>query len=261
MSTEGTLVFVDISGFTMLSERLARRGRIGAEELTVVLNRVFGDMLAIVFERGGSLLKFGGDALLLLFDPRDHVMQAVAATIEMRAALRQASWERTSVGRIDLKMSSGIHTGEVDSFLVGESHRELIVTGSVASHTTEMEATAKAGEILVSRAVAQQLPKGFAIETKGNGYLMRKQKVDCPRCGPCVRESGHSSDLASLVPERLRRSTSCWASPTPSIASHLSVFSSSLGSTRCWRRTGRLRPLRPCIIFCRWCSRRWMKKG
>ncbi len=204
MSTEGTLVFVDVSGFTMLSERLARRGRIGAEELTVVLNKVFGDMLAIVFERGGSLLKFGGDALLLLFDSRDHVMQAVAATIEMRAALRQASRERTSVGRIDLKMSSGIHTGEVDFFLVGESHRELIVTGSVASHTTEMEATAEAGEILVSRAVAQQLPKGFAIETKGNGYLMRKQKVDCPRCGPVLRESGHSSDLASLVPERLR---------------------------------------------------------
>ena len=44
---EGTLVFVDISGFTNLSERLARRGRIGAEELTAVLNRVFGHMLEI----------------------------------------------------------------------------------------------------------------------------------------------------------------------------------------------------------------------
>ena len=48
---EGTLVFVDISGFTNLSERLSRKGRIGAEELTVVLNKVFGDMLEIVFER------------------------------------------------------------------------------------------------------------------------------------------------------------------------------------------------------------------
>ncbi|MBT8240386.1 MAG: hypothetical protein KJN63_04085, partial [Acidimicrobiia bacterium] len=35
---DGTLVYVDISGFTALSERLARRGRIGAEELTEVLN-------------------------------------------------------------------------------------------------------------------------------------------------------------------------------------------------------------------------------
>lgn len=201
---DGTLVFVDISGFTNLSERLSRKGRIGAEELTVVLDKVFGDMLEIVFERGGSLLKFGGDALLLLFDSHDHVMQAVAATVEMRAALRQASKERTSVGRIDLKMSSGIHTGEIDFFLVGESHRELIVTGPVASHTTKMESTAEAGEIVVSEAVADQLPTGFVTNAKGSGFLMRKQKVDCPRCGPVLRETSHAPDLASFVPLRLR---------------------------------------------------------
>ncbi|MFV1961243.1 MAG: adenylate/guanylate cyclase domain-containing protein [Acidimicrobiia bacterium] len=87
----GTLVFVDISGFTNLSERLSRKGRIGAEELTAVLNRVFGEMLDIAVARGGSLLKFGGDALLLFFDSIDHVLQATAATVEMRAALRNAS--------------------------------------------------------------------------------------------------------------------------------------------------------------------------
>ena len=40
-SLDATCCFVDISGFTALSERLARRGRIGAEELTEVLNHVF----------------------------------------------------------------------------------------------------------------------------------------------------------------------------------------------------------------------------
>ncbi len=37
---DGTLCYIDISGFTALSEKLARRGRIGAEELTDVLNYV-----------------------------------------------------------------------------------------------------------------------------------------------------------------------------------------------------------------------------
>ena len=62
---DGTLCYIDISGFTALSEKLARRGRIGAEELTDVLNYVFGEMLGVAYDRGGSLLKFGGDALLL----------------------------------------------------------------------------------------------------------------------------------------------------------------------------------------------------
>ena len=88
---EGTLCFIDISGFTNLSERLAMRGRIGVEELTEVLNRVFGTMLGIAFARRGTLLKFGGDALLLLFDGPDHPVQAACAAVEMRTALREAT--------------------------------------------------------------------------------------------------------------------------------------------------------------------------
>ncbi|MGB8361860.1 MAG: adenylate/guanylate cyclase domain-containing protein, partial [Acidimicrobiia bacterium] len=202
-SVEGTLVFVDISGFTALSERLAQKGRIGAEELTSVLNRVFGEMLDVVYQRGGALLKFGGDALLLLFSTDDHVMQACAATVEMRSALRTASRLPTSVGRIDLKMSSGIHTGAIDFFLVGESHRELIVSGPAASATTEMEATAEAGEIVVTTDVKDALPDEFVGEPKGNGWLIRKRKIDYPACGLILRPPGDTA-LTTMVSVGLR---------------------------------------------------------
>ncbi|MGD9955603.1 MAG: hypothetical protein AB7V23_06010, partial [Candidatus Nanopelagicales bacterium] len=52
-SVDATLVFADISGFTALTARLARRGRIGAEELIETLNRVFGGMPAMAGARGG----------------------------------------------------------------------------------------------------------------------------------------------------------------------------------------------------------------
>src|SRR5829696_2462425 len=83
---DSTLCFVDLSGFTALSERLARRGRIGAEELTDVLNRVFGEMLEVAYAHGGSLAKFGGDALLLHYAGHEHAFHAAAAAVEMRAA-------------------------------------------------------------------------------------------------------------------------------------------------------------------------------
>jgi class 3 adenylate cyclase/predicted ATPase len=201
---KGTLVFVDISGFTKLSERLAQRGRIGAEELTAVLDRVFGRMLEIVFERGGSLLKFGGDALLLLFDTEDHLMQASAAAVEMRTALRSASEEKTSVGRINLKMSAGIHTGSVDFFLVGDSHRELIVTGPTASMTTMMESTADAGEIVVSSAVRQGLPADFVGLRKGEGWLLAKRRINLPGGRQDYGKRDLNSDLAEFVPLALR---------------------------------------------------------
>ncbi len=67
-TVEGTVAFVDVSGFTKLSERLARRGREGAERLADAIGSCFAALLAVAYDDGGSLLKFGGDALLLLFD-------------------------------------------------------------------------------------------------------------------------------------------------------------------------------------------------
>src|SRR6516164_3743018 len=139
---DATCCFVDISGFTALSERLARRGRIGAEELTEVLNHVFSRMLEVAYGKGGALLKFGGDALLLAFTGEDHATMAAESAVAMRAALREARALPTSVGRVNLRMSVGVHTGVFHLFRVGGSHRELLITGPAATATTRMEQSA-----------------------------------------------------------------------------------------------------------------------
>ena len=76
---DGTLVFADVSGFTSLSERLARRGRAGAEELTDIIDDVVGGLLDVAEPQGGDLLKYGGDALLLSFTGPGHEHRAAAA--------------------------------------------------------------------------------------------------------------------------------------------------------------------------------------
>src|SRR4051812_33582712 len=76
---EGSMAFVDISGFTALSERLARRGKIGAELMRDTLNDVFIALLDTAYEDGAGLLKWGGDALLLLFDGPGHAERACHA--------------------------------------------------------------------------------------------------------------------------------------------------------------------------------------
>ena len=203
-SVDGSLVFVDISGFTNLSEKLARRGRIGAEELTAVLNRVFGNMLNVAYERGGSLLKFGGDALLLLFDGPDHAHQAAGAAVDMRTALRESAKIPTSVGKIPLRMSVGVHTGCVDFFLVGDLHRELIITGPTISTTNEMEGTAEANEIVVSTAMKDALPAGYTGEPKGSGWILRKRSISHSESGPVLRDPITDGEMERFVPVALR---------------------------------------------------------
>ncbi len=201
---DSTLCFVDLSGFTKLSERLARRGRIGAEELTDVLNRVFGRMLELAYERGGGLIKFGGDALLLQFVGDDHPVHAACAAVEMRAALRDAAQIKTSVGRVPLRMSVGIHSGIVHLFKVGSSHRELVVTGPAATRVALMESTADAGEILISPETALRLPFGAVGAAKGDGLLLRWRQSPIASVGALPRLPVPIETIASSLPVVLR---------------------------------------------------------
>src|SRR5579864_4729763 len=89
LELEGTLAFIDISGFTALSERLSSLGKAGAEVLTDVIDSTFAPLLETAYDCGGGLLKFGGDALLLLFSGDNHAPRAARATFEMRELLRK----------------------------------------------------------------------------------------------------------------------------------------------------------------------------
>jgi class 3 adenylate cyclase/tetratricopeptide (TPR) repeat protein len=172
LEIEGSLAFIDISGFTAMSEKLSSFGKAGAEEVTDVMNATFAALLDVAYAEGGGLLKFGGDALLLLYDGENHTRRAARAAFEMRRTLRAIGRPRTSAGAITLRMHAGIHTGTFQFFLVGESHRELLVTGPAATRTVEMEAASEAGEILLSPEAAAQLDADSLGEEKGPGRLL-----------------------------------------------------------------------------------------
>src|SRR5688572_30107196 len=135
-AVEGTLVFADVSGFTRLSERLARAGgKVGAEQMTDVINALFGDLLMVAARRGGEMLKYGGDALLLLFLGDAHAARATAACHDMQARLREIGRVETGAGPVRLRMSVGVHSGTFDMFRVGGLHTELVVAGPAATTT------------------------------------------------------------------------------------------------------------------------------
>ena len=203
-TVDGSMLFVDISGFTKMSERLARHGKVGAEEVTDVLGAIFARLLAVAYGEEGSLLKFGGDALLLWFSGENHAARAAWSAHSMRATLRGIGRLETTAGKVQLRMSSGVHSGSFHFFLVGDSHRELIVTGPAASRTVEMEGTATAGEILVSRDTAASLPAKVLGHPKGEGVLLRSGPVGLS----IDRDHGEVAlmgiDITACIPMALR---------------------------------------------------------
>jgi class 3 adenylate cyclase/tetratricopeptide (TPR) repeat protein len=198
------MVFVDISGFTKMSERLARNGKVGAEEVADVIGSVFARLLSVAYGEGGGLIKFGGDALLLLFTGLDHPVRGTRAALGMRQALREIGAIETTAGKVSLRMSVGLHSGVFDFFLVGDSHRELLITGPAATETVSMEGTAVAGEVLASRATAAFLPSAVRGKLKGDGVLLRSMPKGIPRETAPEGASLDGVDLLSCIPVALR---------------------------------------------------------
>lgn len=199
-AVDGTLCFADISGFTALGERLAQRGRVGGEELVATLSRVFGAMLENARARDGMLLKFGGDSLLFLFRDEDHAVRAASTAVEMRRALRKAVEIPTSVGRLQLSMSVGLHTGTFHFFLVGSSHRELVLVGRDATRVGETEAAANAGEIAVSPATAAALPASGVRSREDGTLLLRWRRPPAAAAGPRPDREVEPEMLQRLFP-------------------------------------------------------------
>ena len=199
---EGTLAFIDISGFTAMSERLSSLGRAGAEEVTEVMNATFAALLAVAYAQGGGLLKFGGDALLLLYEGDDHASRAARAAFEMRRTLRAIGRPKTSAGSIQLKMHAGLHSGRFQFFLVGDSHRELLVTGPAATRTVEMEAASEAGEILLSEETAALLGDDGLTEEHEHGRLLRGAPEVRGTVEPLPNVEGIALEVAVPAPLR-----------------------------------------------------------
>ena len=108
LPVDGSLAFVDISGFTALTERLSRKGKIGAELMRDTLDDVFRALLDEAYDWGAGLLKWGGDALLLLFDGPGHPQRATRAMWELQQTIERVGRLRVSGGTVTLRMSIGV---------------------------------------------------------------------------------------------------------------------------------------------------------
>jgi len=144
-----TILFSDIRGFTPMSEKLQ------PEEVVALLNEYFSEMSGIIFNWNGTLDKYIGDAMMVLFGAPiigdNDELRAVTAAIEMQAKLKQLNDKLTMEGKKAIGMGIGINTGGVVVGNIGSENRlEYTAIGDSVNLASRLCSVAKAGQVIIS---------------------------------------------------------------------------------------------------------------
>lgn len=151
-----TVLYSDVRGFTGLAETLP------PETVAALLSDYFAAMVELVFEHGGTLDKFIGDALLAVWGAPlaapDDADRALAAARSMQVASRVVSARWTGQGRPPLAIGVGLHHGEAFTGTIGSPRRlDYTVIGDVVNVAARLCDAANTGEIVLSEAVKRRL--------------------------------------------------------------------------------------------------------
>jgi class 3 adenylate cyclase len=168
---EATILFVDIVGFTRLSEQMP------PGDLVKLLNGVFSEMDDLTDKYGLEKIKTIGDAYMVVAGApdrrRDHAAAMAAMSLEIKE--RFAKLSKGSTHPIDFRV--GIHSGPVIAGVIGKKKFSYDMWGDSVNTAARMEAHGVPGEIQVSAQVQHQLKDQFdfvergSVEIKGKGAV------------------------------------------------------------------------------------------
>jgi class 3 adenylate cyclase/tetratricopeptide (TPR) repeat protein/ribosomal protein L40E len=170
-----TVLFVDVSGFTSLSERL------DPEDVHGLMNRAFELMLGEVHRYEGTVNQFLGDGIMALFGApiahEDHAQRAVHASLGIRKALGAYGDELERRRGINFYVRQGINTGLVVVGSIGSDLRmDYTAIGDTTNVAARLQQGADPGRIIISE-VTHRLVAGY-FYTRPLGELSLKGKSE-----------------------------------------------------------------------------------
>jgi adenylate cyclase len=179
---EVTIVLADLRGFTAMSATQP------AGVVISMLNRCLGRMSEIVFRHHGTIDKFMGDSIMVLFgaplEHADDVKRALACAIEMQIAMHALNDDHLQQGLPELYMGIGINTGTVMAGKFGSAaYSEYTVIGDEVNLASRIEAFSLRGQVLISETTFQrcadsiQVGEPMEVFVKGKAQVVRLREL------------------------------------------------------------------------------------
>ena len=168
---DATVVFMDICGFTAISENET------PDFVVVLINKYFDLMVKEIIAQGGYIDKFLGDAVMAVFRGDYHLDRAIEASIAVNKAIDNQKEEISNKATYFPKVSIGINSGEMISGNIGSvalKRLDFTVIGDIVNTTQRLQSAAKPGQIVISKNIYEKIKDSFNCNLIGEIEVKNK---------------------------------------------------------------------------------------
>ncbi len=167
---EATVVFIDICGFTAISENAP------ADTVVTMINSYFDEMVKEIMEHNGYIDKFIGDAIMAVFKDDYHLDRAIDAVLAVRSKINSLPALGNNL-QYKPKVSIGINSGEMISGNIGSvslKRLDYTVIGDTVNTAARLQDAAKENQIIISEKCYEKVKESFKCEKEGSITLKNK---------------------------------------------------------------------------------------
>ncbi|WP_202406001.1 adenylate/guanylate cyclase domain-containing protein [Hufsiella ginkgonis] len=171
---DATVMFIDICGFTAISEHLP------ANTVVQLINKLFDLMVKEIIAQKGHVDKFMGDAVMAVFRGDYHLDRAIDVALAIREQFKTAE-EIALEGKVFTpQISVGINAGEMVSGNIGSAslrRLDYTVIGDSVNLAQRLQSAAQPGQIVISEEVYERAKESFNCQRIGEVNLKNKAKA------------------------------------------------------------------------------------
>lgn len=178
-SFEAIGLFLDLSGFTQLTEALMQHQKQGAEALTHGLNNTLTPIIEQIYAANGFVASFAGDAITALFplEQPNSAPLALHATTDIQARFAKPQHYTTPWGSFKLTARGGLGIGEVQWGILqtaNQTHATYYFRSQAIETATRAEQLAHRGQIVLDKAILPHLQSAPPLKplSGASGYAL-----------------------------------------------------------------------------------------
>ena len=209
-SFTGAALFIDISGFTKVTETLMEHGQFGAEILAGTMRAIFTPLVHSVYEQGGFVTGFAGDALTAVFpqteQQADHSLRALAAAFRIQEHMAANAQQVTRFGTFPFSAKVGLAVGQTSWGILSsadENRATYYFKGTPIDNSAAAEQHAHAGEIVADATIYEFIHDYIAAQPLDGAWRIIELRGSLPEAQGVIPPLPDVEQLTRFFPQAL----------------------------------------------------------